>query len=312
MTALLYLLMIFVWGFSWIAITSQQGDVPTEVSILYRFSIAASLMSIIGVIFKNLQPTSARHHLFFALQGVCLFCVNFLAFYQSTHYIASGLTAVVMATAPIFNAIHGKWIYGIETKGNFWLGVSVGLAGICLLFGHDLLGANWSIEVLYGLMYALMGTWCFSMGNMISIQNSRNQIQAYTATSYAMVYGCIALLGIIMFKGISFDIDMRLEYLTGLAYLAVPASVIGFTVYLNLVDRLGANQAAYLMLITPIVALAVSSLFEDYHWSVYSTLGLSLVISGNLLAQMKPETLAQAYNKLKTVINKQESGLKSR
>ncbi|SQH76476.1 protein of unknown function [Shewanella benthica] len=51
---------------------------------------------------------------------------------------------------------------------------------------------------------------------------------------------------------------------------------------------------------------------EDYHWSVYSTLGLSLVISGNLLAQMKPETLAQAYNKLKTVINKQDSGLKSR
>ena len=147
---------------------------------------------------------------------------------------------------------------------------------------------------------------------MVSIQNSRNKIQAYTATSYAMVYGCIALLGIIMFKGISFDIDMRLEYLTGLAYLAIPASVIGFTAYLNLVNRLGANQAAYLLLITPIVALAVSSLFEDYHWSVYSSLGLSLVITGNLLAQLKPETLAQVYNKLKTVIKNQQSGLKSR
>ena len=115
-----------------------------------------------------------------------------------------------------------------------------------------------------------------------------------------------------MFKGISFDIDMRLEYLTGLAYLAIPASVIGFTAYLNLVNRLGANQAAYLLLITPIVALAVSSLFEDYHWSVYSSLGLSLVISGNLLAQLKPETLALAYNKLKTVIKNQQLGLKSR
>ncbi|BAJ02382.1 hypothetical protein [Shewanella violacea] len=66
------------------------------------------------------------------------------------------------------------------------------------------------------------------------------------------------------------------------------------------------------MLITPIVALAVSSLFEDDHWSVYLSLGLSLVISGKLLAQLKPETLAQAYNKLKMVINKQQSGLKSR
>ncbi|MBE7215184.1 hypothetical protein MK852_09150 [Shewanella benthica] len=80
------------------------------------------------------------------------------------------------------------------------------------------------------------------------------------------------------------------------------------SVYLNLVDRLGANQAAYLMLITPIVALAVSSLFEDDHWSVFSTLGLSLglslVITGNLLAQLKPETLVLVYNKLKTAIKK--------
>ena len=81
-----------------------------------------------------------------------------------------------------------------------------------------------------------------------------------------------------------------------------------------MLKKIGLPHLYYLMLITPIVALAVSSLFEDYHWSVYSTLGLSLglslVISGNLLAQLKPETLAQAYNKLKTVIKKQQSGLK--
>ncbi|WP_194165870.1 hypothetical protein [Shewanella sp. YLB-07] len=80
--------------------------------------------------------------------------------------------------------------------------------------------------------------------------------------------------------------------------------------------KIGQAHLYYLMLITPIVALAVSSLFEDDHWSVYSSLGLSLglslVITGNLLAQMKPETLVLAYNQLKTVINKQESGLKLR
>ncbi|AQS36404.1 hypothetical protein Sps_01235 [Shewanella psychrophila] len=61
------------------------------------------------------------------------------------------------------------------------------------------------------------------------------------------------------------------------------------------IKKIGQAHLYYLMLITPIVALAVSSLFEDYHWSVYSSLGLGLVISGNLLAQMKPETLALAY-----------------
>ena len=229
--------MIFAWGFSWIAIKFQQGSVATEVSILYRFAIAASLMFIIGYFFKKIQKTHYRHHLFFVLQGLCLFCVNFMAFYSSTSYVASGLTAVIMATAPIFNAIHGRLFYQTPTTINFWLGVIVGLMGISLLFINDLLQTNWSSEVVTGLLYALLGTWCFSMGNMISIRNTRNKILPYTATSYSMLYGCIALLVIIVFKDLSFNIETNIRYLGSLLYLAIPASVLGFTAYLVLVDR---------------------------------------------------------------------------
>ncbi|NRD74227.1 DMT family transporter [Shewanella sp. VB17] len=295
MTAVLYGLMIFVWGFSWIAIKWQEGETPTEVSIFYRFTIAATLMLVSGVVFKKLQNTTKRQHLFFALQGLCLFCCNFLAFYGSTHYIASGLTAVVMATAPVFNALHGKLIYGTPIKANFWLGVVVGLSGIVLLFGADLIKANWSIELLYGLLLSLLGTWCFSMGNMISLYNSRNNIQPYTATSYAMVYACIALFFIISFKGLSFDLDTSSRYLMSLMYLAIPASVLGFTAYLMLVDKLGANQAAYLLLITPIIALATSSFFEGYSWTVYSTSGLFLVILGNIITQINVPVSSYLY-----------------
>ncbi len=105
---------------------------------------------------------------FFAVQGACLFCCNFLFFYSSTSYIASGLTAVVMATAPIFNAIHGRIFYGTKTNNNFWLGVIIGLTGISLLFAGDFMQTNLSKEVLLGWFYAIAGTWCFSIGNMIT------------------------------------------------------------------------------------------------------------------------------------------------
>jgi len=292
MSALLYLLMIFVWGFSWIAIKSQQGEVAMEVSIFYRFAIAAALMFIIGKLFNKLQTTKVSHHGFFALQGLCLFCCNFIAFYSATAYIASGLVAVVMATAPIFNAIHGRLFYKTPTSANFWLGAIVGLSGLSLLFATDLMATQWSQDVLIGLLYALAGTWCFSMGNMISVRNSKQSIGPYTATSYAMLYGCIALLGLIAIKGLSFEFDASLQYVGGLIYLAAPASVIGFTVYLILVDRLGANNAAYLLVITPIIALSVSSIYEGYMWTTNSSLGLLLVIAGNVLIQRKKPFLA--------------------
>ncbi|SFD15129.1 DMT family transporter [Pseudoalteromonas denitrificans] len=292
MSAILYALMIFVWGFSWIAIKWQQGNVPMEVSILYRFSLAVVVMFVIGKLFNKLQRVHKADQKFFALQGLCLFCCNFLFFYSSTAYIASGLTAVVMATAPIFNAIHGRIFYGTPPNNNFWLGVIIGLMGICSLFAGDLLQTNWSKEVLLGLFYALAGTWCFSIGNMISIRNTKNNVQPFTATSYAMLYGCAALFMIILFKDLNFEIMLELRYLASLAYLAVPATVIGFTVYLLLVDRIGANNAAYLLVITPIVALVVSSIFENYQWTIFSTLGLLCVVLGNVITQIKKPLLS--------------------
>jgi len=292
MTAFLYVLMIFVWGFSWIAIKWQQGSVAMEVSILYRFVFAALVMFVIGKVFNKLQKVTLSDQKYFALQGCCLFCCNFLFFYSSTAYIASGLTAVIMATAPIYNAIHGRFFYGTKTNKNFWPGVIVGLTGIASLFAGDLLKTDWSQEVFIGLFYALAGTWCFSMGNMISIRNTKNKIQPFTATSYAMIYGCITLLIIVLFKGLSFEIALNTRYLASLAYLAIPATVIGFTVYLLLVDRIGANSAAYLLVVTPIVALIISSVFEGYQWTALSTLGLLCVVLGNVITQVKTPILS--------------------
>lgn len=293
MSALLYISMVFIWGLSWISIKWQHGDVSMEVSIFYRFAIAAIVMFIVGKLWRKLQSVKRQDQLFIALQGVCLFCCNFLAFYSATLYIPSGLVAVFMATAPIFNAFHSKLFYQTQTSANFWLGATLGLTGISLLFAGDLLKTDWSQDTLYGLFFALLGTWCFSIGNMLSIRNTKKNIQPFTATCYAMVYGCAALLLIILIRGISFEFTVSTQYIGSLLYLAIPASVLGFTFYLILVDRLGASNAAYILVLTPIVALSASAVFEDYHWTLYSTLGLVLVILGNVLTQRKKPLIAR-------------------
>ena len=287
MSVFLYILMIFLWGLSWIAIKWQHGDVPMEVSIFYRFAVAAIVMLVIGKLWKKLQPITRRDQYFIGLQGVCLFCCNFLAFYSATLYIPSGLVAVLMATAPIFNAVHSRLFYGTQTNANFWFGAVLGLMGISLLFAGDLLTTNWSSDTLLGLMFSLIGTWCFSIGNMLSIRNTKHNVAPFTANCYAMFYGCGALLLIIWGRGLSFEFSMTTQYVGSLMYLAIPASVLGFTCYLMLVDKLGASNAAYILVLTPIVALSASAIYENYQWTSYSTLGLFLVMLGNVLIQRK-------------------------
>ncbi len=290
---LLYVLMVLLWGLSWIAIKWQQGDVAILVSIFYRFALAGTVLFIVGKCFNKLQEVKCKHHKSLLLQGLCLFCFNFIAFYYATQYIPSGLTAVIMASAPIFNALQGKIFFQTQTNGYFWLGMLVGLTGISLLFVHDLKAATLTEDMLTGIALSLLGTWCFSMGNMLSIRHTRAQLQPYTATTYAMFYGCAALLLMILLQGLPFTIDFSPLYLGSLFYLAIPASVLGFTLFLVLVNRIGAHSAAYVLVLTPIVALIVSSLFEGYQWTGYSTLGLFLIVMGNVIAQCKAAYLTR-------------------
>lgn len=110
LNSLLYPCVLLVWGGSWLAIKWQAGVVPSPLSILYRFGLAAAIMLLLVIVLGKLQQTSRRDQLFCLLQGACLFSLNFIAFYQASHYIASGLVAVVMSTATLFNAGHSQLI----------------------------------------------------------------------------------------------------------------------------------------------------------------------------------------------------------
>ncbi len=52
------------------------------------------------------------------------------------------------------------------------------------------------------------------------------------------------------------------SYVAALIYLAVFASVIGFTAYLMLVARIGSAQAGYATVVFPVVALLLSTVAE--------------------------------------------------
>ena len=85
-------------------------------------------------------------------------------------------------------------------------------------------------------------------------------------------------------RGVEWTFDTRPAYLVSLAYLAVFGSVVAFGAYLTLLRRIGAARAAYTAVATPVIALALSTLFEGYRWTWVGALGVVLAIAGNMLA----------------------------
>jgi drug/metabolite transporter (DMT)-like permease len=92
----------------------------------------------------------------------------------------------------------------------------------------------------------------------------------------------LALLG-----GAPFVLDSAPSYLVGLFYLALCGSVLAFGAYLTLLGRIGADRAAYATVLFPLVALAISTVVEDYAWTPTALAGVALVLAGNLLVLLR-------------------------
>lgn len=284
MNIFLYLLTVMIWGTTWIAISFQLGVVPAPVSIAYRFWIAAAVLLLSLIIARKplLPPRQAWRYLL--AQGIALFCLNFLCFYYASQWVTSGLEAVVFSTAPLWNAINGRLFLGRPIRPQVMVGALLGLGGIVLLFAPQMAGHWHDSKALAGLGLTLCGTLCFSCGNLLSSRMQSLGLTPWLTNTWAMLIGSTTLGVAALALGMPFALEPTTRYVGALLYLAIPGSVIGFTAYLMLVGRIGADRAAYSTVLFPIVALTVSTVYEGYHWTPLALGGLALVLSGNLLA----------------------------
>ncbi|MGB0809826.1 MAG: DMT family transporter [Candidatus Puniceispirillaceae bacterium] len=277
---LLYACVIFGWSTSWLPLKGQVGFVAPEVSVLWRFIIAAALCFLIARLQGLKLAFPARLHLRFAALGLMLFSTNFTLFYYASPHLASGLLAVVFSTASLLNILMLACLSRSAPPPRQLLASVIGLGGIVLIFLPEL---RLSAAALPALLLCVAGTLFFCAGNLVSALLQKQNVPVMSANSWGMVYGCGVLSLYALVLGNPFIIDGGPAYLTGLVWLAVFSSVVAFACYLTLVGRIGAGRAGYATVIFPVFALLISTVFEGYSWTVLSAAGIGLVLAGNLL-----------------------------
>ncbi|OOV88538.1 DMT family transporter [Oceanospirillum linum] len=279
----LYLLTVLIWGTTWIAIKLQLGEVAVQASILYRFSVAALVLFAVLLLSRRLQKIERSDHLFCFIQGCCLFCFNFFCIYTATGYISSGLASVIFSMATVMNVINNRLWFGLRPALRTVLGSCLGLGGVAALFWPQITDGGFNADVLLGMGLAALGTWFFSSGNMVSVRHQKKGLKTTTTNAWSMFYGVLMMSVIILLQGVPLTFSWDTRYIGSLLYLAIPGTVIGFTAYLILVGRIGADKAAYSTVMFPAVALTISTFYEGYQWTELSRVGFGLVVLGNIM-----------------------------
>lgn len=282
-TFALYAGTVLIWGSTWLAIKYQLGLVAPEVSITYRFALAAMILLVWCVVTSRRMRFSLKDHLGMATLGLFLFSANYYVFYLATFELTTGLIAVVFSGIVVTNIIFGAIFLGNRVQPRVALGAAFGIAGLATIFWPEIQAFDLGSQGTRGLMLSIAGTILASIGNIASASNQRRGIPVLQANAYGMTYGALFMLAFTFVGGQPFTFDGSALYAGSLLYLALFGSVFGFGFYLTLLGRIGPDKAAYATVLFPLIALGLSTVFEGYQWSGEAIAGMVLVLFGNIL-----------------------------
>ena len=164
----------------------------------------------------------------------------------------------------------------------------IGIVGLVLVFFPEFSKVQANERLVVAVLLGILATWFASVGNILSVRNSRAGLPVMRTNMVGMLTGAICMALIAMASGEPASIELNPRYLGALLYLAVIGSVVAFGCYLTLINRIGADKGAYAGVAFPIVALLISTWLEDYRWSVPAVIGVVLIVMGNVLVLSKP------------------------
>ena len=282
-TIFLFIATLLCWGPTWYIIKFQLGTVDPMVSVFYRFFLASVIILLFCIYKKINLRFSIKEHFFIAVLGIFLFNINYVIFYLSTQYLISGFVALCFSSILFMNVINNIIFHRSSPNIVTLIGGTIGTLGLIIIFYDEIITFEFSSGTSYGIFLGIIATYFASLGNLISAHTSKIKLGVIPVTGLGMFYGSISLMIYLILMGNSFSFEVSHQYIFSLTYLSIFGSVFGFSLYLTLIKKLGSNDAAYVAIIMPLVALVVSTFFEGLVWDLSLVLGAIMIVLGNII-----------------------------
>ena len=280
-----FVIFTLVWSSTWIVIRDQLGVVPPQWSVTYRFAIAAVAMAIVARLGGHSLKMDGGGLKAALVIGVTQFCVNFNSVYLAERFITSGVVATVFALLLIPNSLLAWGFLGQKPSGRFVSAGLVAVAGVGLLFVHELRSSPLDgRQIAIGLGFTLLGLFGASAANVYQAGKEAHRHPLPSLLAWSMTIGTVLDATLAFTIAGPPVIETRAGYWAGMLYLSLAASVLCFSLYFPVVRKIGPGKAAYSSVLVPIIAMSLSTAFEGYRWSSLAIAGGVLAIGGMFLA----------------------------
>jgi len=271
--------MTLVWGSTWAAIRIGLEGIPPFAGVAMRFAVASVLLLVLARVLGIGLGKSRHEVVLWWVNGILTFVVTYGLVYWAEQRVPSGLAAILFATFPLFVALLAQVLLPAEQFTlRSALGVLLGFVGVGVIFSEDLAaiaepGAGFAAAVL------LLGSFSAAIAN-VAVKRWGQGIHPISLTAVPMGISAVVMAGISVALERGQPVVLDAVSVGSVLYLAVLGSAFTFYCYFWLLERLPATQVALTNYVSPVVAVALGSLFLDEALTLRVVVGAVLVVVG--------------------------------
>ena len=287
---LAFAIIYLVWGSTFLAIRVGVREVPPFLLAAIRFLIAGFVL--FGWMrAKGTVSPSRREWFSITMLAVLFFVGDYGLVFWSERRVPSGVTAVMMATIPVFMAL-SEILFLKTQRLTARLGVAllVGIGGVLVLISRSISFGDSPIDTL-GALALIVAAICWAVGSALTRKLPLPSSKAMSSGAQMLVGGVLlAMVSAALGEFHGFRVQaVSLKAWLALTYLIVAGSIIAFTAYVWLIHHESPTKVGTYAYVNPVVAVLLGYFLGGEALSLRTIIGTMLVLVSVVVITTAPK-----------------------
>ncbi|HEY6089491.1 MAG TPA: EamA family transporter [Gemmatimonadaceae bacterium] len=285
-----------VWGSTYLAIRYAIHTIPPFVMGGIRFLISGAMLYA-WARYRGAPRPTRLHWRNALIAGAFLLLGGNGAVVWAEQFVPSGLTALLVSILPFWLVII-EWVRppGRRPNGVILGGLVLGFIGIVVLVGPGNVGGHGDIRPL-GALVLILGSLSWAIGSFWS-RDAKLPESGLLTTGMEMLGGgaLLVIVGVLSGELSTFDVHhVSKASAVGLLYLITFGSLIGFTSYIWLLDKVTPAKLGTYAYVNPVVAVLLGWAIAGEKLSVRTGVAAAIVICAvALITSVRSAAVAQS------------------
>jgi drug/metabolite transporter (DMT)-like permease len=279
-----FALVYVLWGSTFLAIQIAVEHLSPLIMGGMRFTIAGIMMLAFRAFGGHRITMPRRDLLRLAIIGVLLLTTGNVILGWGETYIATGLSALLIAVSPLWFLILERISHSADHLSARGLaGIALGVAGVAILLWPDISGhTKFGTAQLFGSILVLASSVSWASGSVLT-RRWQMPVDPYTASGWQMLIAGVFNSLLALLFGDLHRATWQASSLWAIVYLVFAGSLIGFTAYVWLLKNVPIAKVATYAYVNPIIALILGCAFHGEKMDIYMLAGSVVVIFSVIL-----------------------------